>query len=72
MEKMDSNRGCQHPKKAFCLITKATMSDPPMEEVPWICSDCGQEGVDIKTRRDPDPTYGVLMAKKARGGFGRR
>lgn len=72
MEKMDSNRGCQHPNKAYSLITTAKLSDPPMEEVPYICSDCGAEGIDIKTKATRSPTYGELKAKKARGGFRER
>lgn len=71
MEKMDSTRRCQHPKKVFAPIGMALLSDPPIRQSPWICQDCGEEGIDIMSQKDVQPTYSELRQRKARGGFSR-
>lgn len=74
MEKMDSSRYCQHPKRAHSLIAipKIGANEVKIEEVPWICPDCGEEGVEIRTQPEHTPGYAALKAKKARGGFNGR
>lgn len=71
MEKMDSVRKCQHPRKVFSAIGVALLSDPPISEAPWICRDCGEEGIAHMSQADASPTYSELKAHKARGGFSR-
>ena len=71
MEKMDSESRCQHPRKVFSAVGVAMMQDPPISEAPYICRDCGEEGVGIMSHADHQPSFSELKAKKARGGFNR-
>ena len=66
---MDSARNCQHPRKVWGTANEVLLKDPPIEIVPWICSDCGAEGQDHRTRPVPQTEYARLLSKKARGGF---
>lgn len=64
MEKMDSEKKCEHVKYySQTLLT----SLPPIR--PWICEYCGEEGTDQERCGVVVGRYEQLRDKKKAGGF---
>jgi ribosomal protein L37AE/L43A len=62
MEKMDSDRKCQH-LKVFAAVQRASM-------LAWICRHCGEEGEDLFGSFAAIPNeYEALRRLKSTGGF---
>ena len=66
---MDSARKCAHLKVYGGMVERMD-TDPPIERKRWICSLCGEQGIDTLTPVLPEkPNYASLLLKKSRGGF---
>lgn len=50
---------CEHKNKVFANFSYAT--DPP--KTPWICSDCGDEGIHVTAQYKINETYESIKRK---------